>query len=130
MSEHTTEQQVTEPRKRSGNKSAPAKKVHPDRGPLRTFIKTMRRQSSVIFQDGRVLAKFSRRGVCRTRSKKACKRLAADGYVEVMPGQQVLPTPWAEPDPRIIRAVQEELSADEGLNDDLFDDVEDLVEED
>lgn len=82
----------------SVNKDRP-KEPSPKR--LRTFIKVRRDQPSVIWGgpgNERVIAKFSRKGVCRTRSPEIAERLAKMGYVEVQKGQTIVPTPFAEPD--------------------------------
>ena len=93
------------------------------RGP-RTFIKTRRSQDSVIWggpKEPRVIARFSRRGVFKTRSPAVAERLLAMGYTEVPPGQKPFPTPMFEPDPRIMQLIDEE---DSGT-----DDLDELLEE-
>ena len=99
--------------------AAEKKRTHgrakPKKGPVRTFIKTRRDQPSVLWDGKRVIARFSKRGLCRTRSPEACEAILDAGFTEVLPGQRVVPTPFAEPDPRMLKALQMELADEEGL---------------
>jgi hypothetical protein len=116
--DNVTERKAVTDAARTGT---PAKPMKQAKRTLHTFIKTRRDQASQIW-DGpkgmRMLATFSRRGICRTRNPKAVARLRELGYVEVLDGQQLIPTPLAEPDPRILRAIEAEYADDEGLCED------------
>lgn len=91
---------------------------------VRIFVKTRRNQPSVIWggpKEPRVIVRFSRRGVFKTRSAEVAERLVALGYTEVAPGQKPIPSPMFEPDQRLLQALDDE--------DDGTDDLDELLEE-
>lgn len=103
-----SEQAATRTREKTdGGKEKPPRR-------LRTFIKTRRDQASIIWggpKNEKVIARFSRKGVCRTRSAEVAECLIGLGYQEVPAGQTPIPTPMAEPDLRMLQFYEE--TADE-----------------